>query len=77
MSQKVVRDKVGIHSQMMSNLEKVIEKDIILNQYSDEQKSQYIKSKSKEEIFKEYNDEIKKRQIWACFDEINTCNSMR
>ena len=41
----------------------LIEKDIIFNQYSDEQKSQYIKSKSKEEIFKEYSDEIKKRQI--------------
>ena len=76
MSQKVVRDKVGIHSQMMSNLEKVIEKDIILNQYSDEQKSQYIKSKSKEEIIKEYIYEIKTRQIWVFFDEINTCNSM-
>ena len=54
----------------------LIEKDIIFNQYSDEQKSQYIKSISKEEIIKEYIYEIKTRQIWVFFDEINTCNSM-
>ena len=42
----------------------------------EEHKKAYLKKNSKEQIFSEYEKEIKNRKIWIFFDEINTCNSM-
>ena len=39
-------------------------------------KNAYLKRNSKDNIFKEYENEIKERKIWIFLDEINTCNSM-
>ena len=39
-------------------------------------KKAYLKNNTQEKIFSEYEKEIKERDIWIFFDEINTCNSM-
>ena len=36
----------------------------------------YLKNNTEKQIFQGYEDEIKKREIWVLFDELNTCNSM-
>ena len=36
----------------------------------------YLKHNTEKQIFQSYEDEIKKREIWVFFDELNTCNSM-
>ena len=43
---------------------------------SEENKKAYLKKRSIEKIYAEYEEEIKNRKIWIFFDEINTCNSM-
>ena len=44
----------------------------------EENKKAYLKkyNNDKEKLFKSYEEEIKNRNIWIFFDEINTCNSM-
>ena len=54
----------------------LIKKNNDFNEYSDNEKYEYIKRKSKEEISKEFQEEINTRSIWVFFDEINTCNSI-
>ena len=39
-------------------------------------KNAYLKNNSKNEIYSQFEKEIKNRKIWIFFDEINTCNSM-
>ena len=46
------------------------------NNQSEENKRAYLKSRSIERIYAEYEEDVKKRKIWIFFDEINTCNSM-
>ena len=36
----------------------------------------YLKNNTEKQIFQGYENEIKKREIWVFFDELNTCNSM-
>jgi len=36
----------------------------------------YLKNNTEKQIFQSYEDDIKKREIWVFFDELNTCNSM-
>ena len=43
---------------------------------TEENKRAYLKTRSIEKIYAEYEEQIKKRKIWIFFDEINTCNSM-
>ena len=46
------------------------------NSQSEENKKAYLKKFSIEKIYSEYEEDIKNRNIWIFFDEINTCNSM-
>ena len=36
----------------------------------------YLKNNTEKQIFQGYENDIKKREIWVFFDELNTCNSM-
>ena len=66
-----------------TNKEVLSEDKIMLNakkkefdNQTEENKKAYLKKRTLEQIYSEYEKEIKNRKIWIFFDEINTCNSM-
>ena len=63
--------KLNIHDKQLYD-EKVTE----FENLPIDSKNAYLKRNSKDNIFKNYENEIKERKIWIFLDEINTCNSM-
>jgi len=68
---KKVKDDVEIEDRKY-----IKKKKSEFNNQSEKNKQAYLKNRSIEKIYAEYEEDVKKRKIWIFFDEINTCNSM-
>ena len=66
-----------VKSQIKHEDDKMYKKKIKeFNDMPEKSRQAYLKNNTEKQIFQGYMDEIKKREIWVFFDELNTCNSM-